>query len=81
MSTPDITLYHAPGSRSSRVVYLLEELNLPYKVEVVVSLDLDYYFPTCFYLITSSIPMAVFISVTGNAWVATCELPIRECYS
>ncbi len=30
-----ITLYHAPRSRSSRIVWLLEELGVDYKIEIV----------------------------------------------
>ncbi|HEV2649840.1 MAG TPA: glutathione S-transferase family protein [Rhizomicrobium sp.] len=30
-----ITLYHAPRSRSSRVIWLLEELDTPYEIELV----------------------------------------------
>ncbi len=30
-----ITLFHAPKSRSSRFLFLLEELNVPYRVEYV----------------------------------------------
>lgn len=30
-----ITLYHAPRSRSSSIVWLLEELETPYKIEIV----------------------------------------------
>ncbi len=30
-----ITLYHAPRSRSSRIVWLLEELETPYQIEIV----------------------------------------------
>lgn len=30
-----ITLYHAPRSRSSRIVWLLEELEAPYRIELV----------------------------------------------
>jgi glutathione S-transferase len=30
-----ITLYHAPQSRSSRIVWLLEEIGEPYKLEIV----------------------------------------------
>jgi glutathione S-transferase len=30
-----ITLYHAPRSRSSRIIWLLEELGAPYKIELV----------------------------------------------
>ena len=30
-----ITLYHAPMSRSSRIVWLLEEIGEPYKLEIV----------------------------------------------
>jgi glutathione S-transferase len=30
-----ITLYHAPRSRSSRIIWLLEELETPYKIELV----------------------------------------------
>ena len=29
-----ITLYHAPRSRSSRIIWLLEELGVPYKIEL-----------------------------------------------
>lgn len=29
-----ITLYHAPRSRSSRIIWLLEELGEPYKIEI-----------------------------------------------
>jgi glutathione S-transferase len=30
-----ITLYHAPRSRSSRIIWLLEELETPYRIELV----------------------------------------------
>jgi glutathione S-transferase len=30
-----ITLYHAPRSRSSRIIWLLEELDTPYQIELV----------------------------------------------
>ena len=30
-----ITLYHAPRSRSSRIIWLLEELGAPYTIEIV----------------------------------------------
>src|SRR5579872_7339693 len=30
-----ITLYHAPRSRSSRIIWLLEELETPYRIEIV----------------------------------------------
>jgi len=30
-----ITLYHAPRSRSSRIIWLLEELGAPYEIELV----------------------------------------------
>lgn len=30
-----ITLYHAPRSRSSRIIWLLEELETPYEIELV----------------------------------------------
>jgi len=30
-----ITLYHAPRSRSSRIIWLLEELEAPYEIEIV----------------------------------------------
>jgi len=30
-----ITLYHAPRSRSSRIIWLLEELETPYQIELV----------------------------------------------
>src|SRR5579862_1076532 len=30
-----ITLYHAPRSRSSRIIWLLEELEAPYRIEIV----------------------------------------------
>jgi len=30
-----ITLYHAPRSRSSRIIWLLEELGVDYKIEIV----------------------------------------------
>jgi glutathione S-transferase len=30
-----ITLYHAPRSRSSRIIWLLEELGAPYQIELV----------------------------------------------
>ena len=29
-----ITLYHAPRSRSSRIIWLLEELGVPYRIEI-----------------------------------------------
>jgi len=29
-----ITLYHAPRSRSSRIIWLLEELGEPYRIEL-----------------------------------------------
>jgi glutathione S-transferase len=32
---PIITLFHAPQSRSSRIVWLLEELNVPYEIQPV----------------------------------------------
>jgi glutathione S-transferase len=31
----DMKLYHAPGSRSSRIVWLFEELGLPYELETI----------------------------------------------
>ena len=30
-----ITLYHSPRSRSSRIIWLLEELETPYRIEIV----------------------------------------------
>lgn len=33
--TPDLTVYHAPRTRSIRVRWLLEEMGLPYKLETV----------------------------------------------
>ncbi len=33
MATPDITIYHLEGRRSERIVWLMEELGLPYKLE------------------------------------------------
>jgi glutathione S-transferase len=30
-----ITLYHAPRSRSSRIIFLLEELGAPYQLQIV----------------------------------------------
>src|SRR5687768_9201180 len=30
---PDVTIYHLEGRRSERVVWLMEELELPYKLE------------------------------------------------
>jgi glutathione S-transferase len=30
---PDVTIYHLEGRRSERIVWLMEELNLPYKLE------------------------------------------------
>src|SRR5215207_5195127 len=30
---PDITIYHLEGRRSERIVWLMEELGLPYKLE------------------------------------------------
>ena len=35
MPTPDLTVYHMKGSRSLRVTWLLEELGLPYVVELI----------------------------------------------
>ncbi len=35
MATPDITIYHLEGRRSERVVWLMEELGLPYQLEYV----------------------------------------------
>ncbi len=32
ISLPEITIYHLEGSRSERIVWLMEELNLPYKL-------------------------------------------------
>ena len=32
---PEITIYHLEGRRSERVVWLMEELGLPYKLEYV----------------------------------------------
>lgn len=34
LQDPPITLFHLPGARSIRIAWLLEELNLPYTVEV-----------------------------------------------
>jgi len=36
-----ITLYHAPRSRSSRIIWLLEELEAPYQIEIVPIPRLD----------------------------------------
>lgn len=36
-----ITLYHAPQSRSSRMIWLLEELALPYSIEYVTISRMD----------------------------------------
>lgn len=33
MPLPEITIYHLEGRRSERIVWLMEELNLPYKLE------------------------------------------------
>ena len=33
MPLPDVTIYHLEGRRSERIVWLMEELNLPYKLE------------------------------------------------
>src|SRR4029078_8405511 len=30
---PDITIYHLEGRRSERIVWLMEELGMPYKLE------------------------------------------------
>lgn len=30
---PDITIYHLEGRRSERIIWLMEELGLPYKLE------------------------------------------------
>ena len=35
MPKPDITVYHLPMSRSMRVLWILEELNLPYQVKTL----------------------------------------------
>ena len=35
MSTPSIMLYHAVPTRSCRVAWLLEELNVPYQTTAV----------------------------------------------
>ncbi|HHI89049.1 MAG TPA: glutathione S-transferase family protein [Hellea balneolensis] len=35
MSTAEITVYHLPRARSLRVLWLLEELGLPYRVDVL----------------------------------------------
>ena len=34
-ASPRITLYHAPRSRSSRFIFLLEELGAPYRLQIV----------------------------------------------
>ena len=34
-ATPNITIYHLEGRRSERIVWLMEELNLPYSLEYV----------------------------------------------
>jgi len=36
-----ITLFHAPQSRSSRILWLLEELSLPYSIEYVTITRMD----------------------------------------
>ena len=36
-----ITLYHAPRSRSSRIIWLLEELGEPYKIALTSILRAD----------------------------------------
>lgn len=33
--SPDVTIYHLEGRRSERIVWLMEELGLPYKLEYV----------------------------------------------
>ena len=33
MTMPEITIYHLEGRRSERIVWLMEELGLPYKLE------------------------------------------------
>ena len=33
--TPDITIYHLEGRRSERIVWLMEELGLPYELVYV----------------------------------------------
>jgi len=33
MRLPDVTIYHLEGRRSERIVWLMEELSLPYKLE------------------------------------------------
>ena len=33
MPMPDLTIYHLEGRRSERIVWLMEELELPYKLE------------------------------------------------
>ena len=35
MSMPDVTIYHLEGRRSERIVWLMEELGLPYELEYV----------------------------------------------
>ena len=35
MPMPDLTIYHLEGRRSERIVWLMEELELPYKLEYV----------------------------------------------
>ncbi len=35
MEMPDVTIYHLEGRRSERIVWLMEELDLPYKLEYV----------------------------------------------
>ncbi len=35
MSVPDITIYHLEGRRSERIVWLMEELGVPYNLEFV----------------------------------------------
>ncbi len=35
MIMPEVTIYHLEGRRSERIVWLMEELGLPYKLEYV----------------------------------------------
>jgi glutathione S-transferase len=35
MASPDLTIYHLEGRRSERIVWLMEELGMPYKLEFV----------------------------------------------
>src|SRR5215211_4883652 len=34
MAMPEVTIYHLEGRRSERIVWLMEELGLPYKLQL-----------------------------------------------